>query len=213
MKAALAKLQGILVAYGPWGIFLLSVADSFGAPLPGAMDFLLVGIAAASASNPRHAYFTALLAVIGSLAGNIGLYMAARRGAGWMIKREPPPGRSRRFREWFHRYGLLTVFIPAVTPVVPLPLKFFVISSGALRAPFGRFLLVILLARVIRYFGEAYLGLQVGEEGAKRFLAQNGWTLALVAAGMVAIMVVLIRRADRRRRADDSDSSGPANVL
>ncbi len=199
MRAALAKLQVILIAYGPWGIFLLSVIDSFGVPLPSMMDFLLVGVAAASHKDPHHAYFTAFLAVVGSMAGNAGLFMAARRGAGWMLKREPAPGERRRFREWFHRYGLLTVFVPAVTPVVPLPLKVFVISAGVLRTPFSRFFLVVLLARVIRYFGEAYLGLELGEEGAKTFFLRNGWMLALVAAIIAATVFVLIRYMDRRK--------------
>ena len=201
MRAALHKLQGILVAYGPWGIFLLSVIDSFGVPLPAAMDFLLVGVAAGSARNPRHAYFTAFLAVVGSVAGNIALYLAAQRGAVWLVKSEPPPGKRRRFRAWFHRYGLLTVFVPAVTPIVPLPLKVFVISAGAMRAPFGRFLFVIVLARAIRYFGDAYLGLELGEEGTKGFLTRNGWSLGLAALGVAAGIFLLIRLMDRRRPA------------
>ena len=89
---------------------------------------------------------------------------------------EPSPGKRQRFQEWFRRYGLLTVFIPAVTPVLPLPLKVFVISAGAFHTPFGRFLLMILVARVIRYFGLAYLGLQFGAD-AQGFLQRNGWTL------------------------------------
>jgi len=198
MKAVLHKLQVALVAYGPWGIFLLSAIDSFGVPLPAAMDFLLIGIAA-SAHNPRHAYFTALLAILGSVGGNVALYLAARRGAGWLRKSEPPPGKRQKFREWFHRYGLLTVFVPAVTPVVPFPLKVFVVSAGALHAPFGRFLTVIVLARIIRYGGEACLGLALGEEGTKGFLVRHGWMLAGAAAGLCVVAFVLLRYMDRRR--------------
>ena len=67
MKAFLLKMQAALVAYGPWGIFLLSVIDSVGVPLPAAMDVLLITIAAGSAKAPRHAYFAAFLAVLGSV--------------------------------------------------------------------------------------------------------------------------------------------------
>ena len=64
-----------------------------------------------------------------------------------------------------------------MTPIVPLPLKVFAISAGALRTSFVKFLGVIVAARVIRYFGLAYLGLQLGKD-AEGFLRRNGWTLA-----------------------------------
>jgi len=63
-----------------------------------------------------------------------------------------------------------------VAPFIPLPLKVFVISAGALRTPFARFLAVILVARVIRFFGEAWLGLQLGRD-AQGFLIRNGLTI------------------------------------
>ncbi len=198
MKPALQKLQVILLAYGPWGMFLLSIADSFGVPLP-VMDFMLVGVAAASVNEPRNAYFTALLAVLGSLIGNIGLYMAARRGAHWLTRREPAPGKRQRFREWFNRYGLLTVFVPAATPVVPLPLKVFVVSAGALRVSFGRFLVVVLIARVIRFGLDAYLGLELGEEGTREFLTHNAWSMAAAALGVAGAVFLLARLVDRRK--------------
>jgi len=69
---------------------------------------------------------------------------------------------------------MLTVFIPAVTPVLPLPLKVFVVSAGALKTPFSKFLAVILLARVIRYFGEAYLGILLGEMRKRSWRATCG---------------------------------------
>jgi membrane protein YqaA with SNARE-associated domain len=200
IKAWLYKLSVILGAYGPWGIFLLCAADSFGVPLPAVTDALLIGIAAGSAKNPRHAWFAALMAVMGSLAGNIALYVAARQGAEWLRKSEQPPGKRRRFGAWFHQYGLLTVFVPAVIPFVPLPLKVFVISAGALRTPFPRFLAVIVLARVLRYFGETYLGLALGN-GALGFLTRNGWAMAGVASALALAMFLLIRLRDRRRQA------------
>lgn len=188
-----------LMAYGPWGVLLLSVLDSMGIPIPAAIDFLLVGVGASSVNAPRHAYLSALLAVLGSTVGNITLFMGARHGRRLFSKSDPPPGKGQRFQQWFQRYGLLSVFVPAVTPVVPLPLKVFVISAGALHTPFSRFLAVILLARIIRYFGEAWLGLQLGED-ARGFLIRNGWTMAGIALAATLALVFLIRLNDRRRQ-------------
>jgi membrane protein YqaA with SNARE-associated domain len=200
IKAWLAKLSVVLGAYGPWGLFLLCAADSFGVPLPAVPDLLMVGIATGSAKSPHHAWFAALMAVLGSIAGNVGLYVAARHGAAWLRKTEPPPGKRTKFHAWFHQYGLLTVFVPAAVPFVPLPLKVFVVSAGALRTPFDRFLAVIVLARVIRYFGEAWLGLALGA-GALGFLTRNGWALAGAASALALAMFLVMRLLDRRRQA------------
>ena len=190
------RIATALIAYGPWGILLLSIIDSAGIPIPMGVDFLLLGVAASSVKYPQYAYGTALLAVLGSLAGNIMLFQAARHGRRLFSKGDPAPGK---FQKWFHRYGLFSVFVPAVTPVIPLPLKVFVASAGALHTPFSRFLSIILLARVIRYFGEAWLGLQLGED-AKGFLIRNGWTMAGIALAMTLGLFLLMRLSERRRQ-------------
>jgi membrane protein DedA with SNARE-associated domain len=199
MRAFLSKVAATLYAYGPIGILVLSAADSLGIPLPAAVDVMLLAVAAKSVDAPWHAWFTALMAITGSIAGNVTLFQAARQGRRLFSKSEPPPNERRRFREWFHRYGLLTVFIPAVTPVLPLPLKVFVISAGALHTPFRKFVAVIVAARLIRYFGLAWLGLKLGQD-AQGFLQRNGWTLAGVAILIAFALVLLIRASDPRRR-------------
>ena len=191
----LSKVVAALIAFGPWGVFLLGFIDSLGIPLPATMDALLVLVAVKA---PQRAYFTALMAVLGSAGGSICLFWAVRHGRRLFLKGEPPPGKRQRFERWFDRYGMLTVFIPAVTPVLPLPLKVSVVSAGALKTPFSKFLGVILLARVIRYFGEAYLGIQLGEE-AQTFLARHAWTILGIALALAGAAYVLIRMSDRRR--------------
>src|SRR5689334_6957407 len=121
-----------------------------GIPLPAILDTLLIGVAIEA---PERGYLAAALATVASLAGNILLFRAARLGGQRFLNKESPGGKGERFRLWFQRYGLLTVFIPAVTPFAPLPLKVFVISAGALRSSMARFLAAIFAARVIRFFG------------------------------------------------------------
>jgi hypothetical protein len=70
----LHHLKDALIAFGPLGVFLLAVLDSCGVPLPGAMDVSLIYVAWRS---PALAYWTALAAVLGSLCGNAGLFLAA----------------------------------------------------------------------------------------------------------------------------------------
>src|SRR4051794_5894926 len=172
----LARFSAVLQTYGPWGIFGLALLDSMGIPLPDATDIVLLGIGVESAHTPSRAWLAACMALAGSLIGNAILFHAARQGRRLFSKSAPDPARPQRFQDWFRRYGLLTVFVPAVVPIVPLPLKVFVISAGAFQTPFGRFMAVIALARIIRFFGTAYLALQLGAD-AKGFLIRNGWTL------------------------------------
>jgi membrane protein DedA with SNARE-associated domain len=138
------------------------------------------------------------MGVLGTAGGSITLFLAVRHGRRLFLKGEPPPGRRQRFERWFDRYGMLTVFIPAVVPVLPLPLKVFVVSAGALKTPFGKFLTVILLARVIRYFGEAYLGILLGAD-AQTFLVRHIWMILGIVLALAGAAYVLIGIIDRRR--------------
>ena len=194
----LKSIADALIAYGPIGVFLIGFIDSMGIPLPAALDLLLIGVAV---ETPERAYFAALMAVVGSAGGNITLFLLARHGVRRFIKTEPHPGRVLRFHRWFERYGLLTVFIPAVTPLVPLPLKVFVIFAGAMHTSPVKFLLVILLARMIRYFGIAYVGIRLGLN-AGGFLRQNAWNVVGIALGIVLVAAVVIKWLESRRQAE-----------
>lgn len=177
------------------GVFVIGLLDSLGVPLVGGVDFTLLYVAA---KMPHLAYLAATSATVGSVLGNWLLF----RGAGYGVKRfvgdEAKNGRRQKFRLWFQRYGLLTVFIPAVTPFIPLPLKVFVISAAAVRTPLKNFLGVVVAARVIRYYGEAYLGIRLGGD-ARSFLTHNAWNIAGIAVVSALVLVALIRWHDRSR--------------
>lgn len=177
------------------GVFVIGLLDSLGVPLIGGVDFLLIYLAV---NTPHLAYVAATAATMGSVLGNLILFRAARYGVRRFARHEAPEGKRQKFRLWFERYGLLTVFIPGVTPIVPLPMKFFVISAGAMNTPVGRFLGVVLVARAIRYYGEAYLGVHLGDD-ARAFLTNNAWYIAAIAVTMALLLVVLVRWYDRRR--------------
>jgi membrane protein YqaA with SNARE-associated domain len=191
----LKRIGDALLAFGPVGLFVIGLLDSLGVPLVGGVDALLLYL---SVKTPHVAYLAATTATAGSILGNLILFRTARYGVRRFASEEVPDGKRQKFRIWFQRYGLLTVFIPAVTPFVPLPLKVFVISAGAMHTPLSKFLGVIVLARVIRYYGEAYLGIRLGED-AHGFLSRNGWNIAGIAVAVALVLVGLIKWYDRRR--------------
>jgi len=185
------------VSLGPGGLFLLAVLDSTGVPLPAGVDALLLALAVV---DPARASFSALLAVAGSTAGCMALFYIAKRGGERYLERHTRKGWGRKFREWFRRYGLITVFIPALVPV-PLPTKVFVISAGALGVHPLPFLLVVLAARIPRYFGLAYLGSQLGAHSTA-WLRAHAWELLAVAVGLFLFLALLVKLAERRPSAE-----------
>jgi membrane protein DedA with SNARE-associated domain len=195
------KIAEALAALGPLGVFALALLDSLGVPLPAAIDLMLLTI---SVETPQNAYWAAIAATVGSMIGNLGLFLLARGGGRRWVK-PPEPGKERRFRAWFHRYGLVTVFVPAVVPFVPLPLKAFVVSAGVFHTPISRFALVIVAARVLRYFGEAYLGVHLGK-GAGDYLKNHAWTITGIALA-IALLVVWILKWKAAR---DQEAAGRA---
>ena len=140
-------LFALLQSWGPFGAMLLAVLDSAGIPLPAGVDALVIAVAIAS---PAAAMGTATLSVIGSCAGSMFLFWVARKGGKLYLERQASSVRALRLRVWFDRYGLLTVFIPALVPI-PMPLKVFVLSAGALGTRPLSFLAVVLAARIPRY--------------------------------------------------------------
>jgi membrane protein YqaA with SNARE-associated domain len=123
--------------------------------------------------------------------------MAARHGGRRFVRTtEVPTGRrAGRFRDWFERYGMLTVFFPALLPI-PLPLKVFVISAGVLHTPVAKFVGVIAVARVMRYFGEAWLGMEFGRAAAEG-LGEHKWLLLGVALAFGAVSYLILKLKHR----------------
>ncbi len=176
-------------------MFLLAITDSAGVPMIGGVDALVVLLAIAGRSQ---GYQAAAAATLGSLIGNLILFFIARKGGEQYLHRYTSEGRGARLRAWFVEYGLLTVFVPALI-VVPLPLKLFVLSAGALEVKPSRFILVLLSARVPRYLFLAWLGTRLGKDTLP-YLRQHVGELLLISAALFAILYFLIRFLHRRSR-------------
>jgi membrane protein DedA with SNARE-associated domain len=108
-----------------------------------------------------------------------------------------PDSRASKFQDWFRRYGLVTVFVPALVPI-PMPLKLFVISAGVLGTTRTEFISVILIARFLRYFGEAWLGVRLGQ-GSSAFLKSHAWSLVVGAVLIFVTLYLFILIRDRKR--------------
>jgi len=187
-------ITDFLVALGPPGVLVLALLDSW-IPIAGVFDVLLAFLAS---QRPAMGWWCAACAVLGSTAGNYLLFRTARKGGEKFLDQQTQSERTRRFRAWFERYGLITVFIPALIPI-PMPLKLFVISAGALGTRLRTFLAVVLLARILRYFSLAALGVRLGHEGAAAFLRAHAWHFVAAAVLLTAVLFLAVRLSDRVR--------------
>jgi membrane protein YqaA with SNARE-associated domain len=192
------------VSWGPGGVFLLAMADSTGIPMIGGVDAFIVLVAI---MNHSQAYLAAATAILGSLVGSLLLFLIARKGGEEYHRRHTSSARASRLRAWFDEYGLLTVFVPAFVPIIPLPLKVFIISAGALEESWVTFSLVLLAARIPRYLFLAWLGLRLGNDTLP-FLRHHIWELVFLASALFVVLYFLVRIV-HDRRANRSPATAP----
>jgi membrane protein YqaA with SNARE-associated domain len=177
------------VSWGPTGVFLLGLLDSTGIPMVGGVDLYIVLVAVLDRSQ---GYLAAGAAIAGSLIGSLILFLIARKGGEEYHRRHTSSARGAKFRSWFHEYGLLTVFVPAFVPIIPLPLKIFIISAGALEESPVTFSIVLLAARIPRYMFMAWLGSRLGVDTIP-YLRQHIWELVLLAAALFVVLYLGVR--------------------
>lgn len=196
ISSAWSRFAGLLLSWGPQGLLVLAALDSAGLPVVGGVDALLIAIAT---NNPGQAYLAAALGVMGSLAGSLVLFGVARKGGEVLLAKHVSGRRGARLHLWFQRYGLITVFIPAISPL-PLPMKIPIFCAGALQVRISYFISVVVAARAIRYFALAYLAQRYGHE-TFRFLLGHGASVAITAIGLAVAALVGLRLYQRHQAA------------
>ena len=190
------QLVNLLLTWGPYWLLLLSVLDSVGLPVIGGVDTLLVAIAT---NKPGQAYWAAGCAIVGSVVGSLILFSIARKGGEVLLAKHISGRTGARLHTWFQRYGLVTVFVPAISPF-PLPMKIPVFCAGALSVRLAYFAFVVLTARVIRYVALAYLGQRYGHLTAQ-FLLRHGLLIGAVTMGTALLVAAGLRLYQRHRTA------------
>jgi membrane protein YqaA with SNARE-associated domain len=183
----------ILVAWGPLGILIAAMIESAGVPSPSGTDALIILVTIA---RPQSALLCAALATVGSILGSVVFHQIVSMGGEKLLDRHTSSGRGARFRAWFQRYGLASVFVCALVPFPFMPLKVMALCACALGVSRTRFLLVITAARIPRYSAMAYLGSRLGENSAA-WLNQHLWHMGALAVALFAGLYALLRYSER----------------
>ncbi len=186
-----------LISWGPFGIMAAAIIESAGVPSPSGTDALIVLVTIA---RPEIAVVCAALATVGSIIGSVIFYEVVSRAGEKFLLSHTSSGRGARFRQWFDRYGLASVFVCALVPFPFMPLKVMAVCAVALGAERWRFYSVITIARIPRYGAMAYLGAQLGQNSSA-WLNSHIWHMGVLAVVLFAFLYALLRYSARTRAA------------
>jgi membrane protein YqaA with SNARE-associated domain len=180
-------LQNAVASLGGFGLFVVAFLDSSVMSFPVINDLLVIHL---SVRNPAAMPFYAAMATLGSVAGSIWLYYLAKKGGEAMLRRRVGQ-RTERVRRWVERSGFLSIAIPSVLPP-PMPFKAFVLAAGVFQMPLRVFVVALVVARGVRYFGEGLLAVRYGRDAA-RYLMQNKLEFTLIVLAVIVASYLLTR--------------------
>jgi membrane protein YqaA with SNARE-associated domain len=155
IKNAVTWLQGFAdrLWYPPF-IGLLAALDNLILIIPN--DGILIS---SSMLTPKRWYVLALCVAIGSTIGAVGLAALIEvQGLPWLLDLYPGIDQTATWRmtdEFFHNYGLIVVFVVAVTPVLQQPAVVFASLAGISLYEIAT---VIFVGRLIKFLVMAYAG-------------------------------------------------------
>lgn len=165
-------------------MLVIGALDSSLLSLPEVNDYITV---ARVANNPSEVYYFPLFPALGSLIGCVLLYRIARRGEQFVTRRFHPRHLDR-VKELYKKWGLFALVIPAILPP-PMPFKIFVVTAGVLNYPLGRFAIIVMIARTIRYYFWGILAYFFRDEVRQMIDWLEHHVLAILAV-MLAIIVL-----------------------
>jgi membrane protein YqaA with SNARE-associated domain len=97
--------------------------------------------------------------------GCLVLYRIARTGGDAMMSRFAE-SRQEWVKEKVRRNDVLSVMVAMLGPP-PFPTKLFILVAGVVRMDWRRFLAAVFVGRLIRFLGEAYLAVRLGDQAAE----------------------------------------------
>ena len=190
-RGARNPLVHLLLGFGIFGVFLVSIVDSsfVPLPLPGITDIMIIVLAAQHNSW----LLLILLATAGSALGGYFSYQVGQRGGMAFLEKHVPPRIFKRVCEWMSSHAILSVALPAILPP-PMPLSPFVLAAGALKMSQKKFMITFTASRALRHSIAAWLGIRYGRHILRMWNALSAkyatpvliviWTLIIVSAAI-----------------------------
>jgi membrane protein YqaA with SNARE-associated domain len=153
------KFVHLLLHFGVFGLFFISIVDSSFVPLPipGVTDIMIVLLAA----QKTNWLLLITLSTAGSAVGGYFSYQVGHAGGMAFLEKHVPARIFKRVCGWMENHAILAVALPAILPP-PMPLSPFVLAAGALNMSRSKFLVTFTISRAIRHAIAAFLGIYYG---------------------------------------------------
>lgn len=182
------------MAYGAWGLAIVSFLESSFFPIIPDVILLPLGIA-----QPELVLWYALIVTVSSVAGAmLGYWIGHKLGRPVMVRffKEETVAKV---EGYFERYGGFSMAIAGFTPI---PYKVFTIASGMCQVKKREVILWSLLGRGCRFFAEALIILWLGK-AAMAFIEEyfGVLTLAVVAVILIGYLCYVFIKRSRNRKA------------
>ena len=179
-----------------WGLILLGALDaSLFVFIPFGTDAVVIYV---SARNRELFWLYPLLVTAGSIVGAAVTYAIGAKISDEGLTRFVSSRHLERFRTRVKDLGPLTLGVSALLPP-PFPLTAFILTSGALKVPLARFLMIFAGARLLRFSIEALLAQRFGTSLLRVFESEPVQRMAiglvLVAIAGTAITILRVWRA------------------
>ncbi|WP_400164305.1 YqaA family protein [Brevibacillus sp. TJ4] len=186
-----AQLSQFFMDYGNWGLFIVSLLDSFLLPLP--PFFLQIGL---SLIQPTEALWIALIAFTGSLLGAPVGYVMGKWLGQPILNRLLPEKWTLLATKQFEKNGDAAVLVGSFTPI---PFKVFTILCGVFNYSLTKLMLFAILGRGMKFFLIGFLFYFYGKH-AKELLDTYMEASLLAAAAAVAIIWIVVKQLAKKRR-------------
>jgi membrane protein YqaA with SNARE-associated domain len=183
------SVLGLLVHLGAAGLFGLAILDSLPLPTFGGAD-IVTAILSASHRGPWYEFAAA--ATAGSVLGSFLTFRLARKaGLGYLNKRFGER-RVTAVSQVLERWGTLALAISAGVPF-PTPTTVFFAAAGVSKYSTRRYLIVVGIARALRYSLVGFLAARYGRSFLRALrhpVDYWGWLLLLATLVTAAVIAV-----------------------
>ncbi len=192
-----AYLQGLLLPFGPWGVFLIAIIDAsfFGVP----MDPI---VAVFVHTDPRRTMVYVVMGAAGSAIGSLVPYLIGYKGGEAFVVKKVGQARFDRVHRLSEKYGDLALIIPGMMPP-GFPFKLFVFSAGVAEMNWAHFMLAVFTGRVLRFSILAVLTIEFGPQVIKLIedvVKRHGTLTLSILLGLIVVgatWYLLQRRKNR----------------
>ena len=200
LESLVSFTLGLINKAGYGGVFILSVLENIGFPIP---SEVVVPFSGFLVSIGEFDFWPVILyATLGNFIGSIILYAVGRSGGRWILEKY---GRYLFIRSaeihkgdvWFAKYGGWTVFwgrlIPVIRSLISLP-------AGVARMDFKKFCAFTFAGSLIWNLGLAYAGIKIGNNWQVLHAYFQKLDMIIVAALLAAVAGYVIRLRLKRRK-------------